>query len=240
MSKITTNAAERKNLPLASGVLDYFPDALLEVARVSKIGNEQHNAGQPLHWARGKSTDHADALLRHLVERGETDSDGGLHSAKVAWRALAMLQEECEAKRKAALAGHVHGPVGDSRGPQDVARDAAFWRPERTARLDETCARAREDYASIPREAFDALVRKPPPGGDRVVFTPMAPHEIERARTNWSGHMHGPVGDSSGPADVRIDEDFWRAPRTHRELAEYTKLTDARLDALAPGNPAID
>ena len=97
MSVLPTDSAERKAIPLASGVLDYFPGALAEVAKVSKAGNDQHNPGQPLHWSRGKSTDHADTLLRHLVERGTLDSDGQRHSAKVAWRALALLQEELEA-----------------------------------------------------------------------------------------------------------------------------------------------
>lgn len=86
----------RKNIPLTSGVLDYFPDALAMVAYVSKLGNDQHNPGQPLHWARGKSNDHADCIMRHLVDRGRMDSDGVTHTAKVAWRALALLQEELE------------------------------------------------------------------------------------------------------------------------------------------------
>lgn len=77
-------------------MLDYFPLAIAEVARVSKAGNDQHNPGQPLHWAREKSTDHADCIVRHLLERGTLDSDGQLHSAKVAWRALALLQTELE------------------------------------------------------------------------------------------------------------------------------------------------
>lgn len=97
---LPTDAQTRKGLPVASGVLDYFPLALAEVARISKIGNDQHNPGQPLHWARGKSTDHADSLVRHLMERGTIDTDGGRHSAKVAWRALALLQEEIEAEIK--------------------------------------------------------------------------------------------------------------------------------------------
>jgi hypothetical protein len=91
------NAAWRKARPLWSGVLRYFPDALLEVARVSAAGNEQHNPGEPLHWDRRKSTDEADALARHLLQAGELDADGLRHSAKVAWRALAMLQKELEA-----------------------------------------------------------------------------------------------------------------------------------------------
>lgn len=87
----------RKDFPLARGLLDYFPDALAAVANCSLVSNEKHNPGEPLHWAREKSSDHADALMRHLVERGEIDSDDGiLHDVKVAWRALAMLQEELE------------------------------------------------------------------------------------------------------------------------------------------------
>lgn len=92
------DAKERKNIPLASGVLDYFTSALIEIAKVSKKGNDQHNPGQPLHWSRGKSTDHADTMLRHFAERGTLDVDGVPHSAKMAWRALAILQEEMEAK----------------------------------------------------------------------------------------------------------------------------------------------
>ena len=94
---LPTDSAGRKATPLASGVLDYFPAALAEVARVSKAGNDKHNPGQPLHHARGKSTDHADSLLRHLVDRGTRDAETGqLHSAEVAWRALALLQQELE------------------------------------------------------------------------------------------------------------------------------------------------
>jgi Domain of unknown function (DUF5664) len=86
----------RKTFPIASGVIDYFPDALAAVASVSFHGNEQHNPGQPLHWDKSKSTDHADCLMRHFVQRGTVDNDGMLHSAKVAWRALALLQRELE------------------------------------------------------------------------------------------------------------------------------------------------
>lgn len=89
-------AAERKAVPLATGCLDYFPDALAAVAALSKTGNDKHNPGQPLHWARSKSGDEADALLRHLLDRGTIDTDGVRHSAKVAWRALALLQKELE------------------------------------------------------------------------------------------------------------------------------------------------
>jgi Domain of unknown function (DUF5664) len=92
------DAKERKKIPLAGGVLDYFTQALVEVAKVSYAGNEQHNPGQPLHWARGKSTDQADTMLRHFLERGTVDTDGMRHSAKMCWRALAILQLELEAE----------------------------------------------------------------------------------------------------------------------------------------------
>lgn len=94
---LPTDSKERKRTPITTGVLDYFPDAIAEVARVSFVGNEQHNPGEPLHWAREKSTDHADCIARHLLERGRLDSDGTRHSAKLAWRALALLQLEIEA-----------------------------------------------------------------------------------------------------------------------------------------------
>ena len=88
----------RKTQPLATGCLDYFPDALLAVAHCSFVGNEQHNPGTKLHWDRAKSQDEADALLRHLKDRGTLDTDGVRHSAKVAWRALALLQKEIESE----------------------------------------------------------------------------------------------------------------------------------------------
>lgn len=91
---------ERKKRPIFSGVLKYFPDAIMEVAYASYIGNDQHHKDKPLHWDRSKSTDDADALVRHLIEAGTIDTDGVRHSAKVAWRALAVLQKEIENENK--------------------------------------------------------------------------------------------------------------------------------------------
>jgi len=99
------HATARKMLPLFSGCFAYFPDALVAVAGLSAIGNEQHNPGKPLHWDRSKSGDEADALARHLLEHGTRDTDGVRHSAKVAWRALALLQKELEAEREPVLPG---------------------------------------------------------------------------------------------------------------------------------------
>jgi len=99
---ITTNKEARKAMPVFSGVLKYFPDALAAIAHCSWVGNEQHNPGKELHWDRSKSGDELDALVRHLMEAGTTDTDGIRHSAKVAWRALANLQKEIEADIAAA------------------------------------------------------------------------------------------------------------------------------------------
>ena len=93
---LPTDPQERKGIPITTGVLDYFPLAIAEVAKCSKVGNDQHNPDQPLHWAKGKSTDHADCIPRHLIDRGTFDTDGIRHSAKLAWRALALLQIELE------------------------------------------------------------------------------------------------------------------------------------------------
>lgn len=101
---LPTGREERKAIPIVAGCLDYFPAALAAVAEVSRIGNEQHNPGQPLHHARGKSMDHADCIVRHLMDRGTVDTDGVRHAAKVAWRALALLQEELEREQGAPLA----------------------------------------------------------------------------------------------------------------------------------------
>lgn len=94
---LPTDSETRNQFPMADGLLDYFPLALAEVARLSHVGNQQHNPGEPLHWARSKSTDHANKIIKHLIDRGLMDVDGVRHSIKVAWRALALAQEELEA-----------------------------------------------------------------------------------------------------------------------------------------------
>lgn len=95
---MTDKHRQRKERPVFRGVAAYFPDALAEVAHVSLVANEQHNAGEPMHWAYGKSMDHGDCILRHQADYDELDDDGLLHAAKVAWRALAQLQTLLEAR----------------------------------------------------------------------------------------------------------------------------------------------
>ena len=89
---------ERKDTPVFSGVLAYFPDALKEVAKCSFAGQQQHNPDKPLAWDRSKSGNEYDSLTRHLLDssKEDFDTDGTLHKAKVAWRALAGLQKHLE------------------------------------------------------------------------------------------------------------------------------------------------
>lgn len=90
---LSTNSQQRKDTPIFSGCLRYFPDAIAAVARLSKFGNDKHNPGQPLHWSRDKSNDHGDCIIRHQMEFDEIDPDSGeYHAVLVAWRALAQLQ----------------------------------------------------------------------------------------------------------------------------------------------------
>jgi hypothetical protein len=117
-STLPHDSQARKRVPLYSGVIAYFPAALAGVARVSFIGNEKHNPGQPLHHSRDASSDHADCIMRHLIDLGdhlaraqrscntmETDVDDLLTEASaLAWRALALSQELHEKYRNAPLA----------------------------------------------------------------------------------------------------------------------------------------
>jgi len=134
---LPSDPKERKAIPIARGVLDYFPDAIAAVAEVSRVGNEQHNPGQPMHWAKEKSTDHADCVARHLIERGKLDVDGLRHSAKLAWRALALLQTELEAegsvKGQPVLGSKLDGAVTDC-GPKNHIWVASFENPLATPR----------------------------------------------------------------------------------------------------------
>lgn len=114
-SGIPTDAKARKGAPVFSGVIKYFPDALVAVAELSRVGNDQHNPGQPLHWAKEKSTDEPDALLRHLIDRARGDAfdtDGVRHLAKAAWRALAALQREIDAEQSSSKGSPTPTEVG--------------------------------------------------------------------------------------------------------------------------------
>lgn len=94
---LPTDSQARKGTPVFSGFLNYFPLAIAEVARLSLAANEKHNPGEPLHWSKDKSTDHADCVARHLLEHTTFDPEDGFgHDVKVAWRAMALLQTRLE------------------------------------------------------------------------------------------------------------------------------------------------
>lgn len=89
----------RKALPVWDFLMEYFPDAILELVRVSVDGNKQHNPGERLHWAREKSTDQLNTAMRHQFDYGtgvKYDTDGRHHLAKAAWRLLAQVQLDLE------------------------------------------------------------------------------------------------------------------------------------------------
>lgn len=102
---LPTDSAERKNYPMLRGCLNYFPAALAGVSNISKLGNDKHNPGQPLHHARGKSMDHGDCILRHLTDTENLlaafnrydelvkQEDILVEANQLAWRTLAYVQE---------------------------------------------------------------------------------------------------------------------------------------------------
>lgn len=95
MTGLPTDYNARKELPLFDFLMGYFPDAFIEVVRVAVAGNLQHNPGEKLHWARGKSTDQMNTAFRHMFDHGRgnlRDIDGCYHLAKSIWRLSAELQ----------------------------------------------------------------------------------------------------------------------------------------------------
>lgn len=140
MTYIPEGDQERKDAPMFRGLLGYFPAALFEVAAHSLESDRKHNPNNPTapNWARGKSGDHEDCIVRHLIDAGPRR--GALHTAAawllqklpgsnardarryhlrcLAWRALALLQEDCEATgAKDGASCTRPGPVEPTKGP---------------------------------------------------------------------------------------------------------------------------
>lgn len=93
---LPTDRDARNALPIWDGCIAYFPDVWAEVAKVSVLGNRQHNLGAKLHWDTTVSTDHKNKAMRHMLddELGEVMDDKGetFHLAKAVWRLSAALQ----------------------------------------------------------------------------------------------------------------------------------------------------
>lgn len=103
ISGIPTDDAGRKRLQLWTFLMEYFPDTFLALVEVAIKGNEQHNPGQPLHWAREKSKDQMNTAFRHMFDYGRgviRDTDGQYHLAKAIWRLSAQLQLDIEKEQR--------------------------------------------------------------------------------------------------------------------------------------------
>jgi hypothetical protein len=131
---LPTDAKERKDIPIFSGFISYFPDAIIEVTKVSKRGNDQHNPGKPLHWDRSKSRDELDALTRHLVDStrpGISVDEKIADAAARTWRSLADLQKLCEARQilgvdKPRVRANVHAEMRKQRLESDGAVEKPY------------------------------------------------------------------------------------------------------------------
>jgi hypothetical protein len=126
---LPTNNAARKALPIWAYMFGYFPDAFLAEVEVAVAGNDQHNKGEPLHWAREKSTDQLNTALRHQFDYAKgvkKDVDGTWHLAKAIWRLKAQLQLDIEAdkaERDADVSRDFSAGEGSSGGSRDPWND---------------------------------------------------------------------------------------------------------------------
>ena len=94
-SLLPEGAKERKDIPVYTGFINYFPRAIAAVAKISLIGGLQHGqTAETLHWDRSKSGDELDAMMRHILD-GDWE--------QVAWRAMANLEKKEEAKTAAEI-----------------------------------------------------------------------------------------------------------------------------------------
>lgn len=101
---LPTDSLTRKEYPILSGCVKYFPAALAGVSNISKLGNDKHNPGEELHHARSKSMDHGDCIIRHLMDiedllaaeaRGDKKATSEiilLEASQMVWRSLAYAQ----------------------------------------------------------------------------------------------------------------------------------------------------
>lgn len=100
-----TESQRRKLLVVFDGFIQYFPRAMKAVANYSRLGNDKHNPGQRLHWAKEKSQDQSNCVARHLIDIGpswmEVDPEfGTFHAQALAWRSMALLETVLEAKER--------------------------------------------------------------------------------------------------------------------------------------------
>ncbi len=94
---LPTDAQERKNTPVYTGFMCFFPLAIAEVALHSHVSTAQHHPGEPCHWDKSKSTDERDSQARHLLDQTFVQplDEEILHARAGAWRAMANLERLC-------------------------------------------------------------------------------------------------------------------------------------------------
>lgn len=142
---MTKDKEERKTIPLYRGLFQYFPAALAAVARVSHVGNEQHNPGQSCFDNREKSNDDYDCMLRHTMEAELDDDDGMLHAAKAAWRALRACQKILES-RGAPAAPAARWPSDDEVEPLIKTRECPNDISQRISGDTDTARSLKKEY----------------------------------------------------------------------------------------------
>jgi Domain of unknown function (DUF5664) len=130
---LPTDDKARKELPYWTFLTGYFLDAWMAVANVAFVGNKQHNPGQPLHWAREKSTDQMNTAFRHQLDYAKgikKDTDGQWHLAKAIWRLSAQLQLDIEADAKVNLINSIgsqpeaaYGEIDDKNAQRDTGKE---------------------------------------------------------------------------------------------------------------------
>lgn len=191
---LPTNSDERKRHPVADGPLSYFPAAIAGVALVCQLGDEKHNknSGLPMHHARGKSGDHANCIVRHLMDVNDMQAyldRGGddcaithlLHEAnQLAWRALALAQELHETYGGAPLAPGarlpVEVPVGTVAPVLDYSHEmpAAFPQEQADAAADDIVGQIVSGLPPLHGPAgADWRAPMSPPAVDRLTYPPL-------------------------------------------------------------------
>jgi hypothetical protein len=148
---LPTDRDARNAIPLWDGLFSYFPDVWAEVAKVSVVGNKQHNLGQKLFWNREVSTDHLNKVMRHCFDHGTgnvMDTDDTYHMAKAIWRACAELQLAIEARGPQPVDSALSGWAKDKPtiNPGDKITIEKYSAEARAEKRDAAAKKRQEDY----------------------------------------------------------------------------------------------
>jgi hypothetical protein len=113
-STLPTDSESRKGVPVLRGFFRYFPAAIAGAARWSKLGNDKHNPGEQLHHARGKSNDHGDCVLRHIMDIQDIEAAFARQPAHLNEAEVSRLLDEADAMfwRAGALSQEIHEKYG--------------------------------------------------------------------------------------------------------------------------------